>query len=127
LCASLPCLLHSLPIPSSYIYHPNNTWWNVRAVKLFIMQSFLAFPPPSKVQIFCLTFSSQIPSIYTPSLESKFHTHTNHQRKLRSIHGVAVKFPEWFYCVTYREPCNVILIKTHLCVFQLAPVMISVD
>jgi hypothetical protein len=36
------------------------------------------------------------------------------------VQGVAMKFLEWFYCVTWREPHDLIIVKTCLCIFQLA-------
>jgi len=41
-----------------------------------------------------------------------------------TVHGLAVKFPEWFYRDTLREPCDLIIGKTYLCMFQFAPVRI---
>jgi len=41
------------------------------------------------------------------------------------IHGVAMKIPERFYCKTSRKPCNLIIVKTWLCMFLLAPITIS--
>jgi hypothetical protein len=34
----------------------------------------------------------------------------------------AMKFPEWFYCASYMEPYDLILVEISLCVCQLAPV-----
>jgi hypothetical protein len=45
--------------------------------------------------------------------------------KVLNVCGMAVKFLEWFYCVTYREPCNLIVVNTCLCMFRLALVTIS--
>jgi hypothetical protein len=39
------------------------------------------------------------------------------------VDDVSMKFPELLYCPTGREPCNLIVVKTCLCMFQLAPVM----
>jgi hypothetical protein len=36
-----------------------------------------------------------------------------------------MKFPELFYCVTEREPCDVMVVKTCLCMFKLVAVTIS--
>jgi hypothetical protein len=36
-----------------------------------------------------------------------------------------MKFLELFYCATWREPWDFIAVKTCLCMFQLAPFMIS--
>jgi hypothetical protein len=41
------------------------------------------------------------------------------------IHGMAMEFPELFCCVAQREPCNLTEVKTCLCMFKYAPVMIS--
>jgi hypothetical protein len=38
---------------------------------------------------------------------------------------VAVKFWELFYCMTYREPHELIAVTACLCIFHLAPVLIS--
>jgi len=32
--------------------------------------------------------------------------------ELLNIHGMTMKLREWFYCVTWREPCNLITVKT---------------
>jgi hypothetical protein len=42
-----------------------------------------------------------------------------------ATHSVAVKIPERFCCATYREPCDLIVVKVCLCMFQLAPVPVS--
>jgi hypothetical protein len=41
------------------------------------------------------------------------------------LRDVAMRFPEWYFCATYRKPCDLILVKTCLCTFQRAPVTIS--
>jgi len=41
------------------------------------------------------------------------------------VHDEAMKFLELFYYATYTEPCDFILVKTCLCMFQVAPVTIS--
>jgi hypothetical protein len=38
---------------------------------------------------------------------------------------VTMKFPEWFYCTTSVEPCDLVIVKTNPCIFQLPSVMIS--
>jgi len=43
------------------------------------------------------------------------------------IRGVTMKFPEWFYYMTLRKLCSLIVVKTCLCMFQLAPIMISTN
>jgi len=35
------------------------------------------------------------------------------------VHGVAVKFPELLYCLTWRVPCNLIIVKTIYACFNL--------
>jgi len=35
------------------------------------------------------------------------------------VRNVVVKFLEWFYCASWREPCDVIMLKTCLCNFTL--------
>jgi hypothetical protein len=42
-----------------------------------------------------------------------------------NVHGVAIKFSEQFYCVVWSETCDLIVVKTCLCMFQLSPVTIS--
>jgi hypothetical protein len=49
------------------------------------------------------------------------------KHNFEEIHCVAMKFLKLFYCMTYREPCDLIIIKTFLCMFQLAPVTISMN
>jgi len=39
--------------------------------------------------------------------------------------SVTMKFPEWFYCATLREPCDLIVVKTCLRMFQLVKITIS--
>jgi hypothetical protein len=41
------------------------------------------------------------------------------------IQGVVIKFPERFYYANLREPCDLVIVKICLCMFQLAPVTIS--
>jgi hypothetical protein len=38
---------------------------------------------------------------------------------------MAMRFPELFYYATYREPCDLFVEKTCLCMFRFAPVTIS--
>jgi len=33
---------------------------------------------------------------------------------------VTMKSPEWFYCTTWRRPCDLFVEKACLCMFQLA-------
>jgi len=40
-------------------------------------------------------------------------------------HGMTMKLLGWYYCMTQRVPCDLIIVKTCLCMFQLAPVVIS--
>jgi len=49
---------------------------------------------------------------------------TEHLFDKNDIQGVPMKFPEWFYCVTYKELRDFIEVKTWLCMFQLVPLMI---
>jgi len=37
---------------------------------------------------------------------------------------VAIKYPESLYCATSRAPCDLIIVKTCLCMFQLAAITI---
>jgi hypothetical protein len=39
--------------------------------------------------------------------------------KQKVIHGVPMKFPEWFYGATEREPRDLVAVKTRLCTRQL--------
>jgi len=50
---------------------------------------------------------------------------TNHACAASHLKCVAMKFAEWFYCPTWREPCDFIIIKTSLFLLQVAPVTIS--
>lgn len=34
--------------------------------------------------------------------------------------GVAMKFAEWLYCSPWREPCDLFVVETCLCMFKLA-------
>jgi hypothetical protein len=40
------------------------------------------------------------------------------------VRDMAMKFPERFNCATWREPCDLIVVKTCLRVFELTPVTI---
>jgi len=72
--------------------------------------------------------SKETVTLFTHSIcktRSKIHFHAHMISKGTHIQGAAMKSPELFYCSTYKEPCDFVVIKTCLCMFQLAPVMIS--
>jgi hypothetical protein len=80
----------------------DNSW-------LYIQHICWTFCLPTYLLPVCLCLSVH-PSV---CLHVCMHIHT---------HGIAMKFPEWFYRATSGEPRDLIVVKTCLCMFQLAPV-----
>ena len=72
---SLPYVLHSPPISSSWVYHSNNIWWGEQLMQLLVMKS-------SPVHCYLVSFRPKCLSHRPSEVETNFYTHKKQHAKL---------------------------------------------